>query len=358
MSKIIQIVTQMEAGGAQRVALWIAEGLTAKGHDVEVWYLYKKRSICHEGIKTVILFDGKPCKISDILKLLTKLLFNLLKAKPDAIITHTHYANIICQMMAWILKKPKRIAVQHNPISTYPLLPRYLDPVFGYLGIYTQIVAVSKCVADSLSDVHNKYKKRMSIIYNGVPASEYRDRNKYATKRERLGLPETSFLILNVGRLSPQKNHEFLLNLLKLLPNHYLAIVGEGELHKNLVAKSHELCVSERVIFTGEVPYSVVSDYYYVADVFAFPSKYESFGLALVEAMRAGLTVVASDIPAAHEIIGTSGYILPLMLEEWVSIMKELEEKQKLREKMGERAKIQSDRYTISTMVKAYEKLL
>jgi glycosyltransferase involved in cell wall biosynthesis len=357
MTKIIQIVTQMEAGGAQRVALWLADGLSTKGYDVEVWYLYKKRPLDHENVKTVVFFDGKPSKIADVLLIIRRMAASLRNSRSDVIITHTHYSNIVCQFFAWIFKVPKRIAVQHNPLSTYPLLARYLDPLYGTLGIYTQIVAVSQSVAEALAKTTVKYQKNMTVIYNGVPGAPSSKSADVMKQREMLGLPGTSFMILNVGRLSHQKNQEFLLKLLQLQPDYHLVIVGEGELRAYLESLAKELCVSTRVTFAGEVPYKEVRKFYEIADVFAFPSHFESFGLALVEAMRSELPVLASDIPAVHEIIGTSGYILPLIPGEWVSAMKELEDNETLRRELGAKGKVRSDKFSVDTMVSTYEKL-
>jgi len=357
MAKIIQIVTQMEAGGAQRVALWLADGLSAKGYDVEVWYLYKKRPVYHENIKTVVFFDQKPKNIADYLNMFWRMAASLRGIQADVIITHTHYANIICQLFAKIYNIPIRIAVHHNPITTYPFLARVIDPLYGTLGIYTQIVAVSESVAETLVKTSEKYQKKIAVIHNGVPDENSSINYKAMQKKEMLGLPDTSFTILNVGRLSHQKNQEFLLRLLQLLPDYHLVIIGEGELRFNLELLAKELGISERVKFLGELPYAEVRKFYELADVFAFPSQFESFGLALVEAMRSGLPVLTSDIPATREVVGTSGYILPLIPVEWARAMKELEKNPTLRRELGAKGKVRSNRFSVDTMVNTYEKL-
>ena len=136
----------------------------------------------------------------------------------------------------------------------------------------------------------------MKCIYNGIPELQCRPPGEGA--RARWGLPDATPLILNVGRLAKQKNQALLIDALVELPGCHLAIAGEGELRSELAACAKKRGVFERVHFLGEVSSLDVSELMSLCDVFAFPSLYEAMGLVLVEAMQAGVSIVASDIPA------------------------------------------------------------
>jgi glycosyltransferase involved in cell wall biosynthesis len=358
MAKIIQIVTQMEAGGAQRVALWLAKGLIEKQLDIEVWYLYKKREIDCQDIKTRIIFNRKPRNIFDAVSCIIKLSIALSKCKPKVLISHTHYANIICQIVACLMRIPSRIAVHHNPVKTYPLAAKIIDPLLGKIGIYTHSVAVSKSVFESMLSYSKQYLSSVSIIYNGIPLSDSLTSCNFENIRGKLKIPRTAFVLLNIGRLSQQKNQDFLLEILTLLPDAYLIIIGDGELRQFLKAKAESLDVEKRVHFIGEISYYSIPNYFSTADVFVFPSIYESFGLALVEAMSFGLPVIVSDIPAAHEVVEDAGLILPLDIKTWASSLSILRVDNELRSTYAKKALAQSVKYDLIKMVESYYKII
>src|ERR1700692_960055 len=97
--KIVQIVTQMEAGGAQKVAYLLHRGFLERGYDAELWFLYTKRPF-YDGLDGVhSLFDHSPSAF-DYFVITHRLYSKLRSAKPDALITHTHYANLLGQLIA------------------------------------------------------------------------------------------------------------------------------------------------------------------------------------------------------------------------------------------------------------------
>jgi len=97
-----------------------------------------------------------------------------------------------------------------------------------------------------------------------------------------------------------------------------LVIAGDGELRVAIESEIRKRELSGKVILLGEVPPSMMDDLLAAGDIFAFPSRYEAFGLAAVEAMRAGLPVVASNHKALVEIVGSAAILLdPSDEDEW-----------------------------------------
>ncbi|MEL6645008.1 MAG: glycosyltransferase family 4 protein [Pseudomonadota bacterium] len=112
--------------------------------------------------------------------------------------------------------------------------------------------------------------------------------------------------ILAIGRLAPQKNFGALLNALAGLPDAAFncVILGEGDLRGELENERDALGLGDNVRLPGHV--ADTTQYLSEADIFVVPSLWEGFGLVAVEAMNAGLPVVAADVPGLREIVGRS----------------------------------------------------
>jgi len=110
--------------------------------------------------------------------------------------------------------------------------------------------------------------------------------------------PAPGLRVLAVGRLSYYKGFDVLLRALALLPQASLVLVGQGECESDLRAAAQALGVAARVQFAGFVDDAQLAAYYANADVFCLPSleRTEAFGVVLLEAMRAGRALVASDV--------------------------------------------------------------
>lgn len=110
--------------------------------------------------------------------------------------------------------------------------------------------------------------------------------------------PSTGLRILAVGRMSHYKGFDVLLRALAQLHDASLVLVGDGECADSLRTLAHQLGIASRVKFTGFVDDATLAALYASADASCLPSleRSEAFGVVLLEAMRAGLPVVASDI--------------------------------------------------------------
>ncbi len=143
-----------------------------------------------------------------------------------------------------------------------------------------------------------QYSTKAMIIKNGIDIERFRfnaaRREEY---RKKLGLNVHDYVIGHVGRLSHQKNQEFLVRIFKELAEQEsccrLLLVGDGEDKNSIKALIKSFNLSEKVIMTGNV-YNV-QDYLQVMDVFVLPSFYEGFPIVAIEAQAAGLPIVASD---------------------------------------------------------------
>ena len=133
------------------------------------------------------------------------------------------------------------------------------------------------------------------------------DRN---AKRREIGVPEDAFLLLSVGELNENKNHQIIIRALARLndKNVHYAIAGVGEKRNSLLQLAAELGVAEQVHLLGyrkDIP-----ELNHSADVFCFPSRREGLGVSAIEAMACGLPLISSNIHGINDysIDGVTGY--------------------------------------------------
>jgi 1,2-diacylglycerol 3-alpha-glucosyltransferase len=173
--------------------------------------------------------------------------------------------------------------------------------------------------------------------------------------RAKLGLAGCEIL-LYVGRLSEEKNLTFLINTFALLAkkrsNSRLVLVGKGVDELDLRRTVEKLDLKQQVIFTGPVPYDEIPHYTAAADLFVFPSKTDTQGLVLVEAMAAGTPVVAVEADSSREVLSHGGGILvPGEVDSFASTIEQLlDNRERLHDLSREALQI-AQRYDIQTAV-------
>lgn len=167
-----------------------------------------------------------------------------------------------------------------------------------------KVVAISEGVRQDLIDNFNIKKENVCTIYNCYDVEEIQE--KAAMPCEEVEVDKDSFSIATMGRFVQQKGQWHLLRafkeVLKEEPKAKLYILGEGELQDYLYKMVDELEMRESVVFCGFLknPFSLISK----VKLFVFPSLWEGFGNALVEAMACGVPCIASDFKyGAREIM-------------------------------------------------------
>ncbi len=160
-----------------------------------------------------------------------------------------------------------------------------------------------------------RVRTRIELVPTGIDP-EAASRADGGNVRERLGLNRSSGNLIYVGRLSREKNVDFLIRTfakaLPSVPSAYLLIVGKGPEENSLKALCADMGITNNVIFCGEVPYPQVLDHYKAGDVFVFSSKTETQGLVIAEAKSCGLPVIALDEAGIKESIcdGEDGFLV------------------------------------------------
>jgi glycosyltransferase involved in cell wall biosynthesis len=213
-----------------------------------------------------------------------------------------------------LVRGPRYVASEHNVTNRRREWP-WLRPVERWIyGRYDGIVAVSQEVADALGDWLPRAAGGVHVAHNGVPLAPFgRPPETRAQVRTELGIPADRPLLLFVGGLHHRKGADVLFRAVASLPpsGFRLLVCGEGESEDDLRALAAELGVSDRVRFLGycrDVPGLMAA-----ADLFVLPSRWEGCPMVILEAMAAGLPIVATAVGGVPELIrdGQEGLLVP-----------------------------------------------
>lgn len=176
-----------------------------------------------------------------------------------------------------------------------------------------RILALSEYTKNEMMEAYGVKAEWIQVVYPGVD-EQYKpldraEARRFVAERYSIDFP----YILAVGVIQPRKNLPRLLEGLSILKGisglgHKLVVVGKyGWKESNLPAQTQELGLADDVVFTGYVPYEDLPSLYASADVFAYPSVYEGFGLPPLEAMACGTPVITGNRTSLPEVVGDAG---------------------------------------------------
>ena len=178
------------------------------------------------------------------------------------------------------------------------------------------IACVSEDVKRSMIENQGISPEKLAVVYNGVDTDRFCPGSlKSRLCRDGLGIKQDASIIGIVARLTPVKDHVTLLKaFLKIyedIPEAVLLVVGDGELEQTLIKQTYEMGLNNNVFFVGER--QDIPELLNVMDIFVLSSLSEGHNMSLLEAMAAGLPVVATDVGGNSEIVvdGATGFLVP-----------------------------------------------
>lgn len=303
--RIVQVQTQAEAAGSQRISDMVGEGLRARGHQVRTVFMYRKTDVYDRDPHADFILTEPPRGLPGQMRAAIGLAGYLRSARPDAVITFQHYGNIFGTIGARLSGVRPIVANQSGAPQTRGVrgLLTQIDKLMGTVGLYHANVVNSAWTKAQFSHYPQAYRRRILRIDHGVPAPlEEFDK---AAARAAFGLPRQAWIAVSSGRMAPSKNQIALVGALAHLPDIHVAIAGTGPERDALIALAENRGVAERLHLVGEVPPARIFEFLAAGDAYAFPSTTETFGLAAVEAAIAGLPVVASNLDVMREVLTT-----------------------------------------------------
>lgn len=197
------------------------------------------------------------------------------------------------------------LAWLHPEAHTNPKLAEFLAPVVEReIARANTIFTVSETVRDELRERFALHDDRVLVAPNAAAASFFSAEPLDDATLEDLGI-RRPFLMF-VGTIEPRKNLATLLESLPMLPRELSLVVAgkDGWGAESQWEAVERLGLQSRVVRLGFVPDQLLGGLYAAASSVVYPSTYEGFGLPVVEALAAGVPVVASDLPVFHEVGG------------------------------------------------------
>lgn len=305
--RVLWLTKGLGWGGAERLLAACARHASRDRWEIEVAYVLPWKS----GLVPEIESLGVPvhCLGQERPRGAWPVRLRRLIAVRDYAIVHTHAP--VPAVAARLLGggRARLVHTEHN------MWPRY-RPTTRWANALTYrrndaVIAVSKAVAGTIRPPGRGIQVPLTVVIHGIEHPVPTLSRRVA--RSRLGLPEDGLVVGTVGNLTPKKDHRTLLDTVAVLPEASrptLVIVGTGPMDRELRAHARSLGIADSVIFAGLR--QDVTEILPAFDVFVLSSRHEGLPLALVEAMAAGVPVVATEVGGIPEIVtdGVEGVLV------------------------------------------------
>ncbi|MBX7043531.1 MAG: glycosyltransferase family 4 protein [Ignavibacteria bacterium] len=370
MLRIVQIVSNLSLGGAQRLLLDICKYLKSKD-DVDV------RMITIDSGEFVPLFREAGIDVKDLKRkglvnpaIFRDLISDLRQQPADIVHTHLQKADFYGRLSAAVTGT-KNICTTYHGYSTGHktasdespgIFDKLDDLVIRLSG--SRLIAVSETVKNFLVNRSEFNKDRVEVIYNGIDTVEMSkmsmSEEEALSMRQRFKAGRDTRVILISGRIEPAKGQLFFLkaieNLFTEFPQMNVVILGRGSDESKIKEFTISKGLKERIFLPGFV--SNPKPYYEMSDIVAVPSMWEGFGLAAIEGMIMGKIAIVSETGGLKEVVrnGVTGFTFKSGDEEDLQsklrkILSEFEELEDIRQRAVSEVK---KRFDITSSAEAY----
>jgi glycosyltransferase involved in cell wall biosynthesis len=315
--KIVQLITRLIVGGAQRIALETAAGLRARSIDAEIWcgtQTGPEGSLFDEAAARGIPVRSVPGLIKEVdpvrdLSALRWLIRELRERRPAVIHTHSSKAGILGRRAARTAGIEKIFHTVHGWgfSDETPRIARrcFITAERAASHWVDSLIAVSANVRDTGLRHGIGRPDLYEVIRPGVDPAPFADldrlRRRGSAVREALGIRRDALVVGTVGRLSPQKNPGMILDAAASFPEIHWLLVGDGPLRGEIEARIRRESLSERVHLAGLQ--TDTASYFGALDLFVLVSLWEGLPLTLIEAAMSGLPSVAAQVGGVAELL-------------------------------------------------------
>lgn len=321
--KILHVIPNLYMGGAEKFCVDLINNLS-RNHDVTLFVLHKvnKDSILYKRINENIKVVSFQKKLGLDISLFFKLKNSIQQEKPDVI--NTHLSGLFYSSL--FIKFNKSIQVFHTVHSEAKKeAPKFKKIIYNHLYKYKKVIpiGISKLNAKSIEEEYNL--KEINIIDNGsYPLVTTEKLKEVKNEIEKLKTRNNQKVIICVGRISPEKNQQLLINSVKNIENVILIIVGEADATNTNLLKELKK-ISHNTFFLGLK--DNVADYVYCSDIFALSSLYEGLPMTLIEAMSLGKICVSTPVGGIPDVIEDkkNGFLtINMSLENYIAKINEI----------------------------------
>ncbi|MCA9397275.1 glycosyltransferase family 4 protein [candidate division WWE3 bacterium] len=335
-----------QPGGVQKVTQEIARRLVTLGHHVTVFACAGKTKVVDDNGVQVTYLAGPELAHTP----LPFGLFSALLKVPKDSILHVHIAKAFLPEVTYFISKLRNmpyIAHFHLDVDATGafgfLLPFYKKIALKrVLNSAVKVIVLSEAHKEIVCHLYRLIPEKVIVVPNGV-SNEFYLEKEHAREVQSL---------LYVGRLQAQKNLPVLVSMMEYLPKSMeLHIVGDGEMRSEV-----ERCIKDKNITNATLHGPLYEDdlraMYQRADVFVLASEREGLPLVLVEAMAAGVPVVASNVSGTREFVEDAGVLVESITgKDFARAIMTLVNDDELRKKLITKAKAKAQAHDWDTIV-------
>lgn len=357
-----------EHGGAQQLLYDLCQHLPEK-FNLTVYYMFGDGTFRSDFETTGARVVALEANSNYDIRAFTRLIGDLQRENPDILHTNSPISGSWGRVAGRLAGIPHIISVQHAIHDSRDPFARAIDDIT--LPLADTVVGVNKEVISSFAEWERLflYNTDTQTIMNGIDVdwieAACRSQNTHEVL-EPYPIDPTDQIIGSVGRHVEMKGYRYLIDampsVIRKHPNAKLILVGDGPEREKLERQTKQRNIDSSVVFVGYQ--SAVPPFLACFDIGVFPSLNESFGLALGEAMAAGVPVIASDIPAFREVVDSAGKLIesgdPEMLADAINDLLDDQEQRNLLARSGHKRIKQhfSIRYTAQKYSELYRVLL
>lgn len=351
-------ITELDPGGAERALVQLVTRLDRSEWAPTVYCLMGRGALVETleraGVPVVCFGVTRTRQLAVIARLARE----LRTLRPAILQTYLFHANIVGRFAARLAGVPHivsgiRVAERRSRV------PLWLDRWTNWM--VDRNVCVSRAVADFSERSARLPQHKTVVIPNGVDVSRFAEAPP--ADLTVFGVPPHAYVFLCAGRLDPQKGHRYLFEASEhLFGRHgdlHLLVAGDGDLREELEEWVSQRSLMDRIHFvgwSGEIPALMRA-----SDALVLPSLWEGMANVLLEAMAAGLPVVASRVEGTEEVVAVrqTGLIVePRSSSEIAEAMEWLSAHRREAEAMGVRAQqLVQEHFTYENVVNRYEEL-
>lgn len=304
--RIALVLPTLEGGGAERVALTLAEGLLACGAEIDLVLAQRRGELLAQVPDGARVIDLAAARLRGVVRPLARYLKREAPAAVQASMWPLTCYAVLARRLAGsdarlMLTDHANLTAMHAGLGRIHNMAMRASMAAAYPAADV-VTAVSQGVAADVERLAGLSAGTVHAIPNPIPPPR--------SCRDVAAWPADGVRILAVGSLKPQKNHALLLDAFARVAGRrpaQLAIVGEGALRPMLAARAEALGIAGRVAMPGFAANPAC--WYAGADLLVLASDYEGFANVLVEAMAHGVPVVSTDCPdGPAEVLGGGRY--------------------------------------------------
>ena len=295
MIRILNVVTDMGRGGLETMIMNYYRKIDRSKLQFDFIVHREKRETYDDEIESLGGKIYRLPRLNPFSMQYRKKLGDFFDNHPEYQIIHVHQDCLSSVILKIALEHGVKVRIAHSHSSSQNKNIKYPIKLFYKKSIKKYATDLLACSEEAGRWMFNS--DDFEVLNNAIDAKRYiYDEHVRLDARSKLGIKDDELVIGHVGRFSPPKNHEFLIDIFNEIQKKRkakLLLVGDGSLRTSIEEKVNRLELKDKVIFAGIQPN--VDWWLQAMDIFLFPSIYEGLPLTIVEAQASGLRCYISD---------------------------------------------------------------